>query len=247
MKLFVTLSCIIMIVFIGYFLLKPQMYTSKGKISILMTGRSTMMLWFKHWNWPYPLRIKTTYKNWPIGYKKYATDNLYMDYHSLPGPVSRETKKTFGQDMLREFEAAIDSKLYDAVFFKFCFVDFKVNEKTIDTRFYDLIHTVESAHNAAKKRNMKIIFGSSLPLLNPNDSTVQLQKKFNFWLSDFAKKYDDVLCFDLYTALIDDSGILRGFYSRGKDDPHLNDKAFGVLDKSLFEKLPKWLKKVNNA
>ena len=37
-----------------------------GRATVVMTGRSTMELWFKHWNWPRFLRLRGTYRAWPI-------------------------------------------------------------------------------------------------------------------------------------------------------------------------------------
>lgn len=244
-SIFFSILIIAVIGSLGYVFIKPLNHSPKGKISIVMAGQSTMKLWFKHWNWPYPLRLKTTYKNWPIGYQKYSKDNVYYEYYRLAGPRSKDPLKPFGQDMVTTFVAVLESNKFDAAFFKFCFLDFIIDEEKAQKRYGDLIRVVEEVAEAAGKRGVKLIVGNALPLPTPSEPTVKLQERFNAWLTEFAAKHDDVIVYDLYTPLIDDSGRLRDGLSRGDGDPHLHDKAYSILDKSLFSSVGDWLKKSN--
>ena len=242
MKIIIISVCVFLLFFIICFYgIKPLIHSHSEKISIAMTGRSTMQLWFKHWNWPYPLRIKTTYKNWPIKYEKYSWNNLFLEYHGISGPKSNSADKPFGHDMLNDFESVLDSKKYDIAFFKYCFVDFKVKEDTTEQRYNNLIKTVKDAYKATQKRGMKMIAGTALPLTNSNDATVQLQKRYNTWLTEFSETKNDLYVFDLYTPLVDDNGKLKAELERGDGDPHFNDKAYSILDKSFFDKIHDWL------
>jgi hypothetical protein len=234
---------LILVGVIVYIVARPLLHSPKGRIKILMAGRSTMVLWFKHWNWPYPLRVKTTYKSWPISYRKYACDNLYLEYLPLHGPISKDPALAFGRRMLKSFETGLYRDKYDATFFKFCFVDFTFNEEERQTRFNDLTNTVAAAYEITNKRKIKLIIGNALPLQEPSDATLQLQKEYNTWLQEFTKSHENVLLFDLFGPLTDKNGKLKYELARGKGDNHPNDRAFSLLDKAFFKEVCKGLRR----
>jgi hypothetical protein len=220
----------------------PLMHSKEGKMKVIMFGRSTMSLWFKHWNWPYPLRIKTTYKPWPIPYKAYSQGNLYLKYFPVNGPERKKTGAEFGEKMLQSVRAGLDSGKYDASFFKFCFVDFPVegNEEK-KTRLNDLKDVVIKVHTMTSQRNIKLIVGNALPLSKPNDVTLSLQKEYNSWLQEYAARNRDVLVFDLFGQLTEKDGRLIMDYIQAKGDDHPGDKAYTLLDKTFFPQVEEWL------
>jgi hypothetical protein len=201
-----------------------------------------MALWFKHWNWPYLLRIKMTYKPWPISYRKYTRGTLYLEYLPLDGPKGEDPAMAFGEKMLKSFEAGLERGKYDAAFFKFCYVDFPVSEQEWQARFNDLTRTVVAAHEITRKRKIKLIIGNSLPLQKPSKATLQLQKKYNVWLQEFAMTNTDIMVFDLFGILTDKNGRLKDELARSEDDNHPNDSAFSLLDKAFFNEVSEWLK-----
>jgi hypothetical protein len=227
---------------IGYNIIHPLSYSPKGRVKILMAGRSTMALWFKHWNWPYPLRIKTTYRSWPISYHKYARGKLFFEYLPLDGPRGKDPAVAFGERMLKSFEAGLDRGKYDAAFFKFCFVDFPVKEEELQVRFDDLKRTVVAAHEITQKRKIKLIVGNALPLQKPSEATLRLQREYNAWLQEFAASKTNVIVFDLFGLLTDKNGRLKEELARGEDDNHPNDVAFSLLDETFFNEVSERLR-----
>ncbi len=221
-----------------YAICRPLTYTSKGKIRVAMFGRSTMALWFKHWNWPYPLRIKSTYRSWPIKYNTYSRGGFFFEYHELPSPSEEEQ---FGTEMVNVFKRTLEKGGYGGAFFKFCFVDFQIDQDEVRSRFEDLTRVIRSVAKVAQESEVKLIIGNALPMPNPNKATIKLQRKFNQWLSDFPKINKNVSIFDIYSPLTDKEGRLRSSFCRGNGDLHLNDKAFSKLDKALFDELEKIL------
>ena len=241
-----TLAIIIAIIILGgiiYTVVRPLSHSSKGKFKIIMFGQSTMGLWFKHWNWPYPLRIKTTYKPWPIPYYKYSRSKLYLKYFPVSNPKSKDQNVTFGEKMLKSVEAGLNTRNWDAAFFKFCFVDFPVKNDEWKHRLNDLTNVVLKAHGMTSKRKMKLIVGNALPLPEPNDGTLYLQKEYNAWLEQFALSRDDVLVFDLFGPLTDQNGRFKMGLAKAKDDHHPGEQAFSILDKSFFKQVEDWLRR----
>jgi len=225
----------------AYVFIRPLLHFPGDRVKILMCGRSTMGMWFKHWNWPYPLRVKFTYRPWPISYKKYSHGNLYLDYWQLAGPKSKDPNIRFGEKMLERFREGLDTGTYDLAFFKFCFVDFPVDNETEGRqRYSDLIQTVTNAYQMTSERNMKLIVGNALPLLKPNDPTLELQKEYNTWLDNFASNHDDVMVFDFFSILTDRTGKLRKDLARSADDSHPNDKTYTLLDEHFFAEVQAW-------
>jgi hypothetical protein len=243
MMRYMTIILITVLIGIGiWMVVPPLMHTQKNKMKVIMFGRSTMSLWFKHWNWPYPLRLKTTYKPWPIPYKTYSQGKLYLKYFTVNGPETRKTGAQFGEKMLQSVQEGLDSDKYDAAFFKFCFVDFPVksNEEK-EKRIKDLKDVVIKVHAMASQRNMKLIVGNALPLPKPNDETLSLQKDYNTWLQEYAARNRDVLVFDLFGPITDKDGRLIMDYRQAIGDDHPGEKAYALLDKTFFSQVEEWL------
>lgn len=228
----------------AYWIVRPLWQPTSGRIRVAMAGRSTMQLWFKHWNWPYPLRIKTTYKPWPIAYRRYSTDKVHMVYLPLEGPKAGQPGSVFGERMIAGFERGLSGDHYDAAFFKFCFVDFSVSDEDREERFGNLTGTIEKAREVAAKRGLKLIVGNALPLPEPSEATLRLQRDFNEWLRRFATSRDDVLVFDVFSLLADEKGRLHKGLAKSPDDPHPGEKAFAVLDKAFARDVIPWLEVV---
>lgn len=221
----------------------PLTHSPEGKMKVIMFGRSTMALWFKHWNWPYPLRIKTTYKPWPIPYKKYAQGRLYLEYFPVNGPKGGNPDEPFGQRMLQSVQNGLEGGKYDAAFFKFCFVDFPVKGDEGGKRLEELKNVVVKVHDMTAQRNMKLIVGNALPLPKPNDETLSLQKEFNLWLQEYSLQNKDVMVFDQFGPITDKDGRLMMEYAHAKDDHHPGEKAFALLDRTFFPQVEAWLYK----
>lgn len=237
MKTWIISICLVLILLISFVFIKPLTYSSKNKVTVSMCGQSTMKLWFKHWNWPYPLRIKTTYRNWSIKYDDYSKGKAYLKYSELSSPLANGNNGQFGKLMLDDFIRVLDDDMPDAAFFKFCFVDFEVNAGNLDERYNQLIEIIKDAYKETEKRNILLIIGNALPMTGSNDETLSLQKKFNHWLLDFSSGQSHVAVFDMFSPLVDNMGRLKPDYERGGGDPHLNDLAFSELDKTLFKQL----------
>jgi len=244
LKYLTMLVVLFIIIIIGFIVVVPFTHSSDEKSKVIMFGRSTMSLWFKHWNWPYPLRIKTTYKPWPIPYKKYSKGRLYMEYYEMEGPKDNYPDVPFGVNMLKSVEAGLAGGKYDAAFFKFCFVDFPVKEKEEkDKRLIELKNTVIKVHEMTSSRAMKLIIGNALPLPKPNEATIQIQRDYNDWLIEFASDRKDVMIFDLFGPLSDNNGRMIMELTHAKGDHHPGEKAFSLLDKTFFPQVEGFLVK----
>jgi hypothetical protein len=239
---YIFIFIVLFIVSGAYVSTRPLFYTPKDKVRILMCGRSTMGLWFKHWNWPYPLRIKTTYKPWPIPYKIFANNKLYLKYCELSGPRSKDKGVPFGESMIKSFEDGLKLDKYSGAFFKFCYVDYPVNSsKEKEERLSDLKNVITRVHSITHARGMKLVVGNAMPLMKPTSDTVQLQNEFNKWLIEFTKDKKDMMILDMYKPFVDKDGKLRREMARSEDDTHLGEKAFQLLDKSFFTEIQNWL------
>jgi len=246
-KILIIFSISFLLIYVIYIFIKPNFHNDKDKYKILMAGRSTMALWFKHWNWPYPLRIRTTYRNWPIKYKKYSKDKCYLKYFEIPGPIdSKDNSKEFGKDILLSLKNMLTIEKYDALFFKYCFVDFIIEEKDYEKRLNEIKRLISQVRELTKEKNMKVIIGNALPLPDPNGATLKLQKEYNQYLIEVFKDDHDVLIFDLFTPLTNNDGKMNMLLAKNYYDHHPGEKAFDILDKMLFVKLNKFLPKKSN-
>jgi len=144
----------------------------KGKIRIAMAGRSTMDHWFKSWNWPYPIHRYAIWRNWPIPYRKYAQGRYYFELLPVPGPSFSDNADENGGGMFETISRQADPKRYDALFFKYCFVDFggkQMNEEGRKAQLRQMENLVEKVHRLTKERGMKLLLGTALPVIDPGE------------------------------------------------------------------------------
>ncbi len=212
-----------------------------GDVKVIMTGRSTMSLWFKHWNWPRLLRWKATYRSWPIPWQTKQKDGVFLVYKELSHPGAIPEGGLWGQGMISAFRKALEEEKPDVAFFKFCFVDFQVKESNLEERFDSLSRTTMDAYMLCQQQGVRLVLGNSLPLAIPTPQAVILQGRFNKWLKDYASDKTDVLVFDLYGPLVDEKGSLKRDLWKSKSDHHPADKAFGLFDKEFFSETKAWI------
>jgi hypothetical protein len=223
-------------------------HPSGNRYKIAMAGRSTMRLWFKHWNWPYPLRVKGTYREWPIPYKQYTKGDLYLEYLILKRPSQEEAESPFGKWMLDSFAEGLSYTDYDASFFKFCYVDFIVRggDSYLD-RFEYLTLTIRAVYGITSSKGVLLIIGNALPMTDSSDDVIEIQRKFNTWLLEFAAAKSDVEIFDFFSPLTDEGGRLKLEFARSANDTHLGEKAFSKLDKLFFPQVSGWLSPITDS
>ena len=243
---FIIIGLIIISAIVFGLLYMPKFfYSPKGKYAVAMGGRSVMDMWFRYWNIPGILNKLSIYKPWPIPYKKYQEDDTYFEYMPLEAPHRNMKEKgyEFGHEMYRSLVQRLDGKRYDALLFKFCFVDF--GDKSIttrekaDKRFDEMISLTKKVHKLASEREMKLILGNSLPTLKPGPFSLELRRKYNDWVDEYEKGNEDVVEIDLFGTLADNNGRLNEEYSinLGDLDSHPNMKAFELLEEQLFHKI----------
>jgi hypothetical protein len=216
------------------------------KVKVVMSGRSTMGLWFKHWNWPKILRLRGTYRNWPIAYETYERDGLELLYRPLQSPGSRDGGDEWGARMLVSFREALDNEAPDVAFFKFCFVDFNLKGAPVEERLADMMRTVSAAHELCRERGVRLVAGNAIPLGEPAPESVLLQREFNQWLQAYAEGHDDMIVFDFYGVLADEEGALPRSLWRSSDDIHPHDKAYDLLDQLFFTGITPWIRESNS-
>jgi hypothetical protein len=219
----------------------PALYSfPSGKHRIAMAGRSTMDHWFKSWNWPYPFHRYAIWRNWPIPYGRYAKAGYYFDLVAVPTPSFSEDPLANGQNMLDAIAGQTAADRYDAVFFKFCYIDFDARDMTADVRekkLRQMTGMVEKVHGLTQKRGQKLVLGTALPVQQSSVEATRLRKDFTDWVKAFGQRRADVAVVDLFTPLVDEHGRLRPEFARAPYDDHLNWNAFRQLDPLLFKNL----------
>ena len=221
------------------------MYTPKGNYAVAMGGRSVMGMWFRYWNIPSILNKLSIYKPWPIPFKKYQKGDVFLEYIPMEPPHRGVKNKgyEFGQEMYRTLKQQIDEKKYDAVLFKYCFVEFDsrsiTSKEKADKRFDELTFLAKKVHKLAGDKKMKLILGNSLPSLKTGEFNQKLRYRFNDWVDEYSNENKDVVMLDLFNPLIDSSGKLKEKYSIDLEDsdPHPNMKAFELVEEQLFHKI----------
>jgi len=229
-------------IFSGYFR-GSALYKPDGKYRIAMAGRSVMDQWFKYWNWPFFLHDYAVYREWPIPHTRYIKDRYYLEYIPIDSPHVKSDGKEYGARMFESIQNQVDEKKYDALFFKFCFVDFSdknLNDADTESRqFKEMTSLVEKVYVFATEKNLKLILGNALPTETPGRYAQQLRLDFNNWVKQYVAAHPDIIPVDLFHPLTDDRGVMRAELARSPDDSHVNRKGYQLLDKELFDQLRK--------
>jgi hypothetical protein len=219
----------------------PAMYASaSGKYRVLMAGRSTMDQWFKSWNWPRLIHQHAIWRKWPIPYTKLAKAGVYLELAEVPTPNFTDDPTTNGQNMFDAVAQHADPSRFDAVFFKFCFIDFDAREMNAETRqrkLRQMTGLVEKVRAMTRQRGLKLILGTALPVQRPLPEAITLRQDFGAWVKDYARLQQDVAIVDLFGPLVDESGRMRPEFARHQLDDHVNWRGFRQLDPVLFESL----------
>ncbi len=229
------------IILVGVFWQKTES-PNPNNIKMLMMGRSTMSLWFKHWNWPQLLNWKTTYRPWPLPWREKVSDGVNLFYKPLNDPGAGRGRFPWGDKMYESFRTAVDTDMPDAVFFKFCFVDFQVTKKNQSQRFLEMKTLIGRVVADCEEGGVLLVLGNALPLGRPNPEAILLQRDYNLWLEELADQHPRVRIFDLYGPLVGADGSLKQDYWKSKSDDHPNDQAFRNLDDSFFGEMLAWVK-----
>ncbi len=225
----------------GLALLPPALYSSpSGKYRIAMAGRSTMHQWFKSWNWPYLLHRYSIWRPWPIPFQRYAKGRYYFDVVPVPTPALSDDPDENGRNMFDAVAAQADPQRYDAVFFKFCYVDFQDGTLTPElrpARFKQMTSLVSNVHAMARQRGLRLLLGTALPVQQPAAESNALRREFSDWVRSYAEGHADTAVVDLYAPLVDEAGRLRPEYARASYDDHVGWWGFRRLDAELFAQL----------
>jgi hypothetical protein len=210
---------------------------TEGKYRVAMAGRSVMGHWFKFWNFPEMLSRYAIYFPWPIPYRVHTKGPYRLEYIRIVPPNPDRADFFYGKETLSSLRAQVGGKRYDAVFFKLCFVDFrdrKLNDEITMQKLFDCMKTLISDVQAfAREEKASLILGNALPVLKPGKYAQRLRREYNEWIGEYAGKSGDIAVFDLFGLLADDQGSLRTDLARNPFDPHLNRKAYSILEKEL--------------
>jgi hypothetical protein len=214
-----------------------------GRFRVAMAGRSVMGHWFKFWNFPDMLSRYAIYFPWPIPYRVHTKGPYRLDYVRIVPPDPDQASPSYGKETLSSLRAQVGGKRYDAMFFKLCFVDFRdrklKDEITMRKLFDGMKSLISEVHAFAREEKAKLILGNALPVLKPGEYAQRLRREYNEWIAEYAGISGDITVFDLFGLLADDQGTLRTDLARNPFDPHLNKKAYSILEKELDIRLPK--------
>jgi len=242
--LLVVVAVLVLIVYLFIFY-KNDSYSPKGKFSVVLAGRSTTDLWFKYWNLPRVLNRISVWRNWYIPYEKYVQDGFYLQDLQIPSPQKGKDQAGFeyGKYVFETISDFINKNNFNALSFKFCFVDFDdsaVNtHDRLEKRFNEMSTLVTKIHDLTSTRKMKLILYTALPAFAPQPLAQELRFRFNNWLNEYAQQQSDIMVVDLYSKLTDQQGRLRNEYSvdPADSDSHVNMQAHKIISKELFTKL----------
>jgi hypothetical protein len=212
-----------------------------GKFRVAMAGRSVMGHWFKFWNFPEMLSRYAIYFPWPIPYQVHTKGPYRLEYVRIVPPDPERADPSYGKETLSSLRAQVGGKRYDAMFFKLCFVDFRDRKLkdgiTMQKLFDGMKSLISDVHAFAREEKAKLILGNALPVLKPGEYAQRLRREYNEWIGEYAGRSSDIAVFDLFGLLADDRGILRTDLARNPFDPHLNKKAYSILEKELDVRL----------
>ncbi len=92
-------------------------------------------------------------------------------------------------------------------------------------------------HSFAREEKANLILGNALPVLRPGECAQRLRRAYNEWIADFAGRNPDTSVFDFFGMLSSENGMLKRDFARNAFDPHLNGKAYTILEKELLARL----------
>ena len=212
-----------------------------GECRVAMAGRSVMGHWFKFWNFPDILSRYAIYFPWPVPYKEYVKDGYRLEYIRISPPHAGRGTPFFGQETLASLRGQVEGKRYDVLFFKLCFVDFRdknlQDERTKEELFEGMKSLIEQVHAFARGEKANLVLGNALPVLKAGEYAQRLRREYNEWISGYAGRNPDTSVFDFFGLLSDETGKLIPNLARNAFDPHLNKKAYTILEKELFSRL----------
>jgi lysophospholipase L1-like esterase len=143
-------------------------------------------------------------------------------------------KELDGNDIAPSFASNMDGLAPGSVtFFKLCFADFDGSNLAAREK------EIEQVIATAKARQLKLIIGNALPVRREEGSPEMLAeyRKYNAFLEQQAASNPDVWVYDFYGVLAGSDGFLKPEYQT--EDSHPNERAYAVLDQSLFPLLDK--------
>ncbi|HEX9206398.1 MAG TPA: SGNH/GDSL hydrolase family protein, partial [Candidatus Deferrimicrobiaceae bacterium] len=216
-----------------------------------MAGRSVMRQWFKYWNYPLALSRYAVHFPWPIPWEEYAHGDFHFRYVQIVQPRADGPEDAYGQEALAALRRQVSGERFDALFFKLCYIDFRDrrlrDEETRKELFGRTKTLLEKVHSFAGEQGVALIVGNALPVQAPAEQAQRLRRDYNAWLAEYAAKHRDTAVFDQFGLLTDGAGRLRREFARGRFDNHLNDRAYAILEESLFRTLSGLRKKAKEV
>ena len=114
------------------------------------------------------------------------------------------------------------------------FRDRKLKDEITKQKLFDGMKSlITDVHAFAREERAKLILGNALPVLKPGEYAQRLRREYNEWIGECAERSGDIAVFDFFGLLSDDKGTLRADLARNLFDPHLNKKAYSILEKGL--------------
>ncbi len=217
------------------------LYAPEGKYRIAMVGRSVMGQWFRYWNWPSLLRRQAMRFGVPIPHSHYVKDGCYLDYVEIAPPSEDAERSGFGSRTMQSLRERVSGGSHDALFFKFCFVDFGDrsvrSEADRDAHLARLQKLTREVHEFAKAQKIRLVLGNALPVLDGGAKGQEVRKAYNRWLAEYAKSNPDILVFDFFGPLSEGSDTLSTANAVSPTNSHLSCRAYRLLDKGLSQVL----------
>lgn len=181
---------------------------------LILLGRSVMTGWVEHWSGD---------PSAPFEWNGHA-----VTFREVEGPPG-----IAGSAIV----AIEDAPSGSTVLFKYCFVDFNGGEYTGEMDAY--LRDIERMADAAAERDVRLIIGTALPKVRA-ETTAELvaeHREFGRRVAQFAEERraegQDVAILDLNALLADETGALDRTYAVSRDDSHLNEAAYDMLDEAL--------------
>ena len=172
--------------------------------NVLMNGRSVMYNWMSYWGFSGEGAVRQN--GYSIAYKELNADDIAPSFADNVSGLAPSS----------------------VTFFKLCFADFDGSNLAAREK------EIEQVIASAKARQLKLIIGNALPVRREEGSPEMLAeyRKYNAFLDAQAASNPDVRVYDFYGVLAGADGFLKPEYQT--EDSHPNERAYAVLDQSLF-------------